>query len=187
MNQNIVAFRSPVQALIFTDVLVPELTKGHWGKAYPVGHAKDWSEATPVVDEKSVGVGFEAIKDNYDLLNKDFVDAVAQKALKRIKSKLGDELTVRDFRAQLKDMMFIMRTPKGKPLATSHQGMMARPGRPSKTDLETILSAARSKAAKPAKPKDVVGQSTAERRKAGLAKARQVKAAKKASAQQAAA
>lgn len=140
-TSNVVAFRTPVQAAIFSAVLVPHLTKGHWAGATPKNHAEPWQAAEVVVDEKKVGVEFEPIKANYDLLNKEMVDSIAEKDLKKIAKDVGvEQLTRKELRAQLKDMMFIMRTPRGKPLATSHQGLIGRPGRPTKEMLESLAA-----------------------------------------------
>lgn len=151
-TSNVVAFRTPVQAAIFSAVLVPQLTKGHWAGATPKNHAEPWQAAEVVVDEKKVGVEFEPIKANYDLLNKEMVDSVTEKDLKKIAKDVGVELSRKELRAQLKDMMFIMRTPRGKPLATSHQGLIGRPGRPTKDMIEKLAAPSRPPRAAPRRP-----------------------------------
>jgi hypothetical protein len=184
---NVIAFRNPIQALVYTDFLVPELRKGHWASATPRGHADDWASAEAKVDEGSVGRNFDPAKVNYDLLNKDFVDSIADRAIRRLKAKVGIEVTPRDLRRELRDMMFIMRTPMGRPLATSHQGMMSRPGRPSKVDLEGLYARSkearsRSTARRKAQTKAVSQKKSDDvraRRLAGLEKARAAKAAKR--------
>lgn len=143
-SENVITFRNPVQAALFEEVLKPELTKGHWAGAYPRTHGESWATAKADSGD-AVGVAFEPVKTNYDLLNKEFVDSVAGKALKKVKLRTGEQLTIRQLRAELKDMMFIMRTPKGKPLATSNQGLMSKPGRPSRMDLESLARAVATK------------------------------------------
>jgi hypothetical protein len=146
-TQNVIAFRTPLQAAIFQEVLVPELTKGHWANATPRNHADPWKDAEVIVDEKKVGVGFEPIKANYDLLNKDMVDGIDEKKLKKLQKQVGvSDLSRKELRRELREMMFIMRTPIGKPLATSNQGLIGRPGRPSREMLEAL------KQPKPAAP-----------------------------------
>lgn len=137
---NTIAFRSPLQATIYSKFVVPQLTKGHWADSAPRNHAQPWKNAEVVIDEKKLGVDFEPAKNNYNLLNKEVVDSVSEQDLKKIKKAAGldEELTKRRLRAELLDMMFIMRTPRGKPLVTPNRGMIGRPGRPTKEMLERL-------------------------------------------------
>lgn len=134
---NTIALRNEVQAAIYPE-LVAELTGGHWKGASPHNHGEDWQQAEPVVDPHRLGRNFEPAKDNYDLLNREAVERLGRRAIRKVKTALGQELTIRDLRRELKDMMFIMRTPRGEKLATSHQGLMSRPGRPSREDLQAL-------------------------------------------------
>lgn len=134
------AVRNPVQAVLFNEVVRPALAKGLWKNATPHGHGKPWQnvEAKPVSKEDELGVDFEPPRADYNLVKKEFVDEVGKKAIRKVKLSTGEELTLRDIRKELKDMMFIMRTPIGEPLAIPHHGMMDKPGRPSREALAAV-------------------------------------------------
>lgn len=135
------SLRNPVQAAIFPEV-VREMTKGHWSGSRPAAHADDWANAHVVVDPKHLGRDFDPVKANYDLLNKEVTERIAKRAIKSVKLSSGELISPRDVRRELRDLMFIMRTKRGHALATSHQGMMGRPGRPSRSDLDRLESPA---------------------------------------------
>lgn len=128
---NILNVATQAQAILFSNFLVPQLKDGHWAGARPTGHADDWKATEVHVNDNKVGRDGDFKFVNYDLLNKDFVDAIMPKAQKTLKSRTGQEFTPTQVRKELKTLMFTMRTPVGQPLATSHQGMMDKPGRPS--------------------------------------------------------
>jgi hypothetical protein len=151
-----IALRNSAQVALY-GILVHELTAGHWQASSPHGHSEFWAGAKPTVARgDEVGYVGEPARIHYDLLNKEFVDGISKKGVKALKEAGVEEPTETELRRQLRDMMMIMRTPKGAPLAESNQGKIGsgHRGRPSKELLETIAKkAARSASAKRSRSK----------------------------------
>lgn len=143
-------FRNSIQAILFTGFVVPALTKGKWAESTPAGHADDWAGAEVKVNPSKTGVNFEPARSMYNLLNKDFVDAVADKALKAVKKETGEDVTLTAVRKELVDMMTIMRSKQGGVPYQFHRGMVGagKIGRPKNADIPAIeASAAKAPAA----------------------------------------
>jgi hypothetical protein len=134
------ALRNPVQVVLFNEVVKPALKRGKWKNTAPQGHAEPWMdvEVVPVDKENELGVDFEPPRADYNLLNKEFVEEIGKRAIQKVKLSTGEALTLRELRRELKDMMFIMRTPIGEPLVTPKLGLMDRPGRPSREALAAL-------------------------------------------------
>lgn len=151
MTTNTIAFKSAVQAAIFTSVLLPELKAGHWAEARPHGHEVDWASAEVIVDPKRVGRNFDALRSNYNLVNKAFVDSTLEKAVRVAKKAGAEGLTKVEFRKELWDMMKIMRTKRGEAIVQlglqrgSGKWMKAKPA-------EVAAPAAKKSSTKSRKP-----------------------------------
>lgn len=139
MTEQKLSLRNECQAAIFPE-LVREVAKGHWASSAPHGHSEDWSKTDVVVDPRRLGRNFDPAKDNYNFLDKEVVESTAKRAIRAVKLATGEEISVRDYRREVLDIMFIMRTKRGHKLAAPHRGMMNRPGRPSKADLEGLAA-----------------------------------------------
>lgn len=150
MTQTLV-LRNAAQVALFNQIVLPALTKGHWAESTPYGHAEPWTQTeVKAGSENKFGVNFEPVRDNYNLLKKDFVDTIADKGVKILKKETGNaEATVTDLRKELLSMMIAMRTPLGGQPHQFNTGLMGnKTGRPSKEDLEAIVSGAKTKVAK---------------------------------------
>jgi len=155
-----VALRNAAQAAIFP-LLVDQMKHGYFSTRRGLSY-EDWAKAKPTVGKGNhLGKNFETPVAKFDLLNENVVEAIQTKALKAIKTATGEEVTPTQLRKELFDMMWIIRSDVGGPLAESHIGQMGgKIGRPTVDEVAAI-----------GKPKRAA-------KKAGTRKAKAKKAAK---------
>ena len=115
---------TPVQAILAPVVLLPNLSdpNGWWAGSKPYNHGESWEDVTVKVakDESSVGINFEPVRKNYDLCETSFIDALLPHAQKAV----GGDYTRTQFRKDMFQMMFDMRSPVDGPKVTSNIGKM---------------------------------------------------------------
>jgi len=141
---NTINFRNALQAALFSAIVVPGLVKGKWAASTPEGHGADWADAKVQVNASRVGVNFEPKRTMYNLLNKDFIVASTEKALKEAAKVAGEEVPMKVIRKELIDVMIVMRTTQGSKEYMFHRGMVGagKIGRPKNDEIEAIEKAA---------------------------------------------
>jgi len=105
-----VTFRNVIQVALFEREIKGQLSDGYWENANPMDHHRTWCDAVAVVGP-NVGRNFWTVKSNYNLIAAPLLDAVGGRMLTICEDVLGRPgFTMRQLRAELKDMKTIMTT-----------------------------------------------------------------------------
>lgn len=119
---NVLAVANPVQAVLAAHVIKQMTGKGHLATRRGLV-AEDFTSATIKVakDEKAQGQNFDSKVENFDLMNPAVRDVVVPAALKELHKK-GVEITEREVKSNLFDLMWIMGSKQGQPNRRSRIG-----------------------------------------------------------------
>jgi hypothetical protein len=78
MTMGTIIFRNEVQATLWKQEIVGQLSDGFWENARPYDHWKAWARAQVEVGE-NVGRNFDVVRDRYGLANHDLLDVVGHR------------------------------------------------------------------------------------------------------------
>lgn len=90
---------SEVQKVVFTEVLLAEISTGFWKNARPADHADSWKGVVVQVGSELGAVGFEVPR-NYNFVNPDFFRKAEDKLMSAAKT-VNPDITVKQLKKQL--------------------------------------------------------------------------------------
>ena len=88
-----------VQKVVFTQVLLPEITTGFWKNARPADHAESWLNVSVVVGSDLGPSGFDVPR-NYNFVNPEFFTK-AEGHLLDVARSVNADITVKQLKKQL--------------------------------------------------------------------------------------
>jgi hypothetical protein len=99
MSKKVLTVATAVQAAVFAEVLLGEISTGFWKNARPADHADYWKGVDVVVGVELGATGFEVPR-NYNFVNPDFFTK-NEAALLAEAQKVEPEITVKQLKKQL--------------------------------------------------------------------------------------
>ena len=99
MSKKVLTVATPVQAAVFTEVLLGEIATGFWKNARPADHADYWKGVDVAVGAELGATGFEVPR-NYNFVNPEFF-AKNETALMTAAQTVQADITVKQLKKQL--------------------------------------------------------------------------------------
>lgn len=99
MSNKQLVVASEVQKVVFTDVLLVEISTGFWKNARPADHADYWKGVEVIVGTDLGASGFEMPR-NYNFVNPDFFSKAENKLMEAAKT-VNPDITVKQLKKHL--------------------------------------------------------------------------------------
>ena len=109
-NPDILSVRNEVQAALWENEIMGQISDGMWENTQPYDHYEAWCDAEVVVADPDMKLGrnFFVQKDNYSLTT--VIQYVGDRMIREVGRDTGIVLTEKGLRAELVDLKKIMKT-----------------------------------------------------------------------------